>query len=817
MKPATNTLTEIFNADVRYVVPLYQRPYVWNRERHWEPLWEDIGVVLDHYLAEAEEPMRHFLGAIVLDQQDNAPGEPVRRLVIDGQQRLTTLQLLMVAAAQAASADGCERQARLLSKLTHNDPDLASGDERFKVWPTNANQAAFRDVMHGNGRALAAADSPANNIHEAYAYFSEAIRTWVHTEQPDDDHVRERHEALRVALSGLLQVVSINLEPGDNPQVIFETLNARGTPLLAMDLVKNALFYRAQRARADVDDLNGSVWEPELGQEYWRESIRHGRLNRPRAEIFLMHWLAMKLGRMVPATELFSQFRAHILDAPVAPDMGLLIRELCRDAAVMRGFDDQPVGSVEERFFRHLDALDTTTVLPVALLLYRTAGLSIDQRRVGLRALESWLVRRMLCGYTAANYNRLTAELLKQIAADVSHADVIIVKFLRSSTATTAVWPSDETVIEALTARRLYGFVSQKRIVMVLSALELSLRQSTKVEDIYALPSNLTIEHIMPQSWTDRWAGDGGVDADQRDAHVHLLGNLTLTSGPLNALLSNASWDVKRPALEAHSLLLLNREITGHETWDESLIDQRGRRLADWICRLWPGPHAAAWPTTSGVVFPGATTEPPAAAARPVSSSRERAENHQNAPTEPPAQAAVAAPARPEDAEDRPLRQFWSDLLERANRRSQLHAQVSPSHVTLVSAGAGITGVSLNYVAAQHSARVEVYMRRPNAAENKVIFDSLHRHRDDIERAYGRPLRWQRLAGKVACRISDRFDDGGFLDSERWPAIHEEMIDAMIRLERVMGPYVSRLSRRPVAGDSEPLTGPDVDHQSSDR
>lgn len=519
MKPATNTLTEIFNADVRYVVPLYQRPYVWDRERHWEPLWEDIGVVLDHYLDGAGEPIRHFLEAIVLEQEDNAPGEPVRRLVIDGQQRLTTLQLLMMAAARAASADGCDRQARLLTKLTQNDPDLATGDDLFKVWPTNANQAAFRSVMRTNGVADATPDDPSNTIHEAYAYFRDTIDSWVHAEHPDADQIQERHEALRVALSGLLQVVSINLEPGDNPQVIFETLNARGTPLLAMDLVKNAVFYRAQRSGADVDDLNGSVWEPELGRKYWGQSIRQGRLNRPRAELFLMHWLAMKLGRMVPATELFSQFRMHILDAPGAPDMALLIHELCRDAAVMRGFDDQPVGSVEEQFFRHLDALDTTTVLPVALLLYRTGELAAEQRRRGLRALESWLVRRMLCGYTAANYNRLTADLLRQITADVGHADDVIVRFLRSSAATSAVWPTDETVIQSLTTRRLYGWVSQKRIVMVLSALELALRKSNKVEDIYALPSNLTIEHIMPQASTENWTGDGAVDPEKREAH----------------------------------------------------------------------------------------------------------------------------------------------------------------------------------------------------------------------------------------------------------------------------------------------------------
>jgi hypothetical protein len=110
-----------------------------------------------------------------------------------------------------------------------------------------------------------------------------------------------------------------------------------------------------------------------------------------------------------------------------------------------------------------------------------------------------------------------------------------------------------------------------------------------------------------------------------------------------------------------------------------------------------------------------------------------------------------------------------------------------------LSAGAGISGVGYNYVVAQHSARVEVYMRRPNAAENNAVFDNLLRHRDDIDSAYGRELTWQRLDGKVACRISERFDDGGYVDVERWPAIHDQMIDAMIRLEQAMRPFLSRV------------------------
>jgi hypothetical protein len=594
MRPATNTLTDIFNADVRYVVPLYQRPYVWNRDRHWEPLWEDIATILDHYLEGNDDPTRHFLGAIVLDQQETAPGEVSRRLVIDGQQRLATLQLLLAAAVRCAREDGAERQVRLLSRLIQNDPDLVTGDERFKVWPTNANQEAFRDVMQSDGPTPNGTDDPDNTIHEAYHYFSGVIRHWVHSA----DHgpsTSERHEALRVALSSLLQVVSINLETGDNAQVIFETLNARGTPLLAMDLVKNAVFYRAQRDDADVDRLNREVWEPELGQDYWRESLRQGRLTRPRAELFLMHWLAMRLRRMVPATELFNQFRAYVLESPQRPDVETLISELCSDAAVLRSFDNQPSGSVEERFFSHLQLLDTTTVIPVALLLYRSDKVSEERRQRGLQALESWLVRRMLCGLTGSGYNRLTADLLKLLHEDLNHGDEVIVRFLRSSDAGSAIWPTDDAVIRGLTERDLYGWIAQRRIVMVLAAVEMDLRQSNKVEDIYTLPTNLTVEHVMPQTWTEHWPLTAGLEAEERNLRINRLGNLTLTSGPLNSSLSNAPWATKRESLPKHTLLLLNHRVAAHESWSEAVIDARSIELARTICSLWPGPESDTW------------------------------------------------------------------------------------------------------------------------------------------------------------------------------------------------------------------------------
>jgi hypothetical protein len=589
VKPATNTLSEIFQAPVRLVVPIYQRPYVWEQEPHWQPLWEDIQAVLERYRDGDPEQLRHFLGAVVLDQEDTPPGEAPRRLIIDGQQRLTTIQLLFAAAARNAEEDGAEQYARLLTKLIQNDPDLTTGDDRFKVWPTNVDQATFREVMTTDTAVT-------GRISEVHRYFRQAMREWLAEGDPGPEELRDRHKALWVTLSSLLQIVSINLEPGDNAQVIFETLNARGTPLLAMDLVKNVAFYRAQRDGADVDLLNDTVWEPELGSEYWRKTVRQGRLNRPRAELFLMHWLAMKLGRIIPATELFSEFRAHIIGAPNASRAEALIRELCSDAAVLRSFDDQPQGTVEEAFFRRLDALDTTTVIPVALLLYRSPEVSDVRRRTGLRALESWLVRRMLNGLTAQGYNRLMADLLKAVRADLPRADEVIVSFLRGSSANSAVWPTDEMLSVFLESRNLYGYISQKRIVMVLSAVELERRKEAKTEDIYSLPINLTVEHIMPQTWQENWSMPSDEDPANREARIHRLGNLTLTSGPLNSALSNARWEKKRPELLAHTLLRINQELAPHEAWDEASIDARGKELAHEVTEIWPAPEDPSWP-----------------------------------------------------------------------------------------------------------------------------------------------------------------------------------------------------------------------------
>lgn len=529
----------------------------------------------------------------MLQQELTAPDDLPRRLIIDGQQRLTTLQLLLAAAANAADEAGGGKQARLIDRLVRNDEDLAEGDMRFKVWPTNADQHAFRLVMQPGGPPNGVPDDPSNSIQEAYAYFSESIRIWAVAGGVEHEEIVGRYEALRVALTSLLQIVSINLEQGDDAQVIFETLNARGTPLLAMDLVKNALFHRATMQGANTDALHTTVWLPELGTDYWREEIRQGRLIRPRAELFLTHWLGMKLGRIIPATELFAVFRGNMLEGAGAPPAEHLLSELTGDATVMRSFDDLPPQSVAGRFFRVVRALDTTTMYPVALLLFTAGELSADRRDVALQALESYLVRRMLLGLSAKNYTQLAARLVEAVRQDLAHADKIIINELCSSRSDTFRWPLDAELVEHLERHPMYGWVGRARLVLVFSELELDRRAQVKTESVFSLPAKLSIEHILPQQWHQSWpltAADEDA-TERRTALLNALGNLTLITGELNASLSNQPWSAKRKHLQQHSILLLNSELTASETWDEEAIISRGRDLARRIAALWPPPQ----------------------------------------------------------------------------------------------------------------------------------------------------------------------------------------------------------------------------------
>ena len=298
MKVDKLTVGKIFDTTERLEAPLFQRPYVWEQEPNWAPLWESIRVIAEKRL-HGDFGRPHFLGAIVLDQLPTPMGRVHVRQIIDGQQRLTTMQIFLAAARDLAVELGQNKHAQAFRRFIDNDVPLSDNpDDKFKVWPTNADRDEFRTVIN-------AADSSAVRklagdrdylIARAYAYFSDELSNWVHAD--NDSQLLDRIDALYCALRDELLLVVIDLDEHDDAQEIFETLNALGTPLLTADLVKNYLFRLAERSKEDSSKLYKWHWaEFDKEKGYWRSEIRQGRLKRPRIDAFLHNYLTFQPNR----------------------------------------------------------------------------------------------------------------------------------------------------------------------------------------------------------------------------------------------------------------------------------------------------------------------------------------------------------------------------------------------------------------------------------------------------------------------------------------------------------------------------------------
>ena len=219
-----------------------------------------------------------------------------------------------------------------------------------------------------------------------------------------------------------------------------------------------------------------------------------------------------------------------------------------------------------------------------------------DAARFGaLQALESFLIRRMVCRNTTKDYNRLAHELVRQLDKfEAEDADRAVVQFFDSQTADSRRWPSDDELEHALVTLPLYKLLTRGRLRLILEAIEEQYRKSSHAEQI-EVPRNLTIEHVLPQSWETHWPLPSNVDEHEdrqiRNRLIHTIGNLTLVNGRLNSTASNAPWESKRRTIEAHSVLLLNHHLIadyGEAPWNECEISARGRQLATLIAQIWP-------------------------------------------------------------------------------------------------------------------------------------------------------------------------------------------------------------------------------------
>ncbi len=627
MDSRTFTVQQIYQDRRQYRVPFYQRPYVWNRDDQWGRLWEDIRDKAEARL-QGGKTFPHFMGAVVLEPQKKSGLLGVERHhIIDGQQRLTTLQYVMTALVHTLRAAKNEKLLPLIEAcLTNSNPETMEdvAVERFKLWPTFRDRKQYEQAMTatsldelrqrfptsftqaGNLRKIGADHPPAL---EAIVFFHEQMLDWVNDEPEVDASTRAN--ALTAAVLTDLSIVCISLGEDDDAQVIFETLNGHGAELHATDLIRNFIFMRAG---TDADDLYNNLWS-QFEAPIWSEKQTRGRLSRPRLEWFVQTAVQAQTGDEIDVGRLYAGYRRFVDSAAglqaAGAQLGMLNRFGEHYRALVTGTGSEPIAV----FGRRIAVWDASPTHALALRV-ATSSLSVQEQQEIYSCIESYLVRRAVCDLSRKNYNKVFAQQLKRLI-DGELTAVALRTALKSLTGDASRWPTDEEFRRSWTKGPAYpGRLDAAKLRAIFHRLETAMR-SEKSEELVPLTLDaLDIDHIMPRSWYSHWPlADGKTvsafealnaqplrfsrtDVDprtqailDREGAISNIGNLTLVHLGVNRALQNHGFEEKREALFEHSNLQLNRALMQRKSWDEEAIAARGEALFEFAVQIWPGPE----------------------------------------------------------------------------------------------------------------------------------------------------------------------------------------------------------------------------------
>lgn len=622
MQANPKTIDQLFNAQTRYVVPMFQRLYVWSENPQWQTLWEDVAEKADLELSGVANNA-HYLGALIIEGvKPSSPREVKRFLVIDGQQRLTTIQLLLCAFRDLARERDWKSLDKSISRYIENaDPEVMESpdEEVFKLWPTQLNRDIFSQIIRAGSRSEVEKKfpqiklprrrkpEPRSNLVEAYLYFYRRIEEWLAAQAIEMEDAAFK---LLLAIKQDFCVVEISLSDGDDSQEIFYSLNSQGRPLSQSDLLRSLIFMRAEKERTDRDALFRDFWSA-FETEFWSTEIRRAGRNYSRLDLALRYFLTVKTGTLVDARRVNEDYKRWIESSPPRyQSVRAELEDFSRYGNEYRRFELVTGEDLRcDRIERIVRDFDVSTALPLVLFLRLEANLAEMDLQRCLDMVQSYIVRRAFRGEETKEYNKLFVELVGALK-DLKGPEVpaVLEKRLLAGKGTTRVWPTDNDVIEAARSRGIYNALRQPALRVILERLELS--QRGKKSENEPIPSGLQIEHIMPQAWFKHWPiGTEVVEentvrfsfmaaenqkhlvapAQERNRVLQTLGNLTLLNQYLNPAAGNGSFALKKIEY-ANSVLRLNRYFDLISTWDEDTITNRGTELGKLMCQIWPRP-----------------------------------------------------------------------------------------------------------------------------------------------------------------------------------------------------------------------------------
>ena len=569
MDAGKRTINDIFNGSRVLEIPFFQRAYVWGEEQ-WERLLEDVDNV-----CRSNEP--YFLGSVILKQQQtntmSCYGDI--RTIIDGQQRLTTLSILLkVLCLKTGKLNQFDKRFRLdddttVLKHNHNDID------------------AYTAIMN-----LTSEESidKKDNISEAYKYFRETLN-------PD--------KVSFDAIANKMLFVVIDLSPEEDEQQIFDAINSLGVKLTTAELLKNFFFKR--------DDLQAyeTYWKSVFEQDeetktYWDKEITAGRFRRSFIDLFFYSYLQIKLqdASLSVKTEdkilfskvdkLFESYKKFI-GRYCGGDRSALRGEIRDYANLFRRIFDPEVVNNElpaeaglERLNAIIFALETTTLIPYILFVER----NVDDDAVKSELyefIELYIMRRLLTKATTKNYNQLFTDrlILNRILSKQA-----FLEFLEKQDDRVNYLPNDIQVQEAINGYVLTNKQATGVLYLIESKIRDRVRHSTQLLGI----SKYSLEHIMPKKWINHWTAlSEQALIDERNRKLLTLGNLTIITQALNTSIRDADWETKKTG-QGPDKAGLKKYAEGIETfsgylerpvWDEAAIAERANFLCTQAVRVW--------------------------------------------------------------------------------------------------------------------------------------------------------------------------------------------------------------------------------------
>lgn len=816
-------------ASKRFIIPVYQRNYDWKME-HCKQLYDDLVKVV------RQNRKSHFFGSIVSVQSETGTMEEF--LIIDGQQRLTTISLLLLAIYHLLCSGKLTSQDhqltdKILKKylIDEYEPE----EKRIKLKPIKNDQKAFGILFEKDEERI-----PDSNLTINYQYFYDHI-------QRGELSVDELFDAIC-----RLEIINISLNHEDNPQLIFESLNSTGLDLSEGDKIRNYILMGLP------NDLQTKFYE-----KYWNRIENYTDYD---VSSFVRDYLSIKQQSTPNMNSVYPAFKKFVEDAEQA-DIEPLLKDLLeyakRYTILLRG------GHSDERLngcIYRLNRLSTSVTRPFlleALRLRENGILSADELVEIFQFTESYLFRRTICDLPTNALNKifllLHREIIRMDGSEENYAEKF--KYVLLSKKERARYPSDDEFAESMSTRNIYG-MNPKNKLYLFERLENAGTGETKDVWGHLDRGEYSIEHIMPQHLTAAWVAALGEEHESIHANwLHRLANLTLTA--YNSRYSNSPFADKRDMAHGFkdSGLRVNQWIGQKEKWGLSELEERDQLLRNRVIGIWPYPTSSYRPPEKqldsvsldeDIVLTGRILSKYSfkGAEQPVASWADmyqqvitmlHAENKavltKLAVSQDPAVdlslhfsmsstafnscrqidtnlyvwtgtdtqykinilrkifALFGVPEnelvfylRDEETSE-PVsgtrheirKKYWEyalPQLKSAFGENGPFSNVNPVTNNWIAGFVGVSGIHIDCVANYDESRVEFYLGMASKEQNKALYDFLFARKDSIEEAVGTQLIWSRMDDNKASKIHVSLSDADISKDTDWPRMAKFHVDS---------------------------------------